>query len=364
MTSLLAFSQTPKDNLERQYHNAHSAFLKTLDQWDETPSTGEKEEEGNAGTILILAPEGVVVPKRTLVVYAYAHANWRLANFEHFLVHGLIAHSSDGAEVDYTFVVNGFESNIVDVFDRLGVAHTFVLLTNDTDATNLPPVVHVGARPRVLVIQRDNTGFDMCASKLVLDHGLAARSGTYTHVVLMNGSVRGPFMPSYVPFTWLDAFQNFLSNGVSLVGTTINCMSWLTDAKKGFTSLHMQSMVLALDSAGVRAVYPQLRCYTLMKDAISHGEIGSTQAVLAAGLGVVALQHNWHGYRIFARDLNTPELARRCAAVSPGTGGDPAYPGAYFGGEPQPDEVIFVKTNRNINNNEIERYSMLFKEFV
>ena len=175
----------------------------------------------------------------------------------------------------------------------------------------------------------------------------------------MNGSVRGPFLPSYVTVSWIDAFQQFLTGGVRLVGTTINCLTSKRHSVDGLTSLHVQSMLLALDAAGARALHPMLHCYDDMIEAISHGEIGSTQAVLAAGHGVAALQSSWQGYPIFKKDLTEPETARRCAAIAESTGGDPSLPGSYLGGEPQPLELIFIKTNRNLNQDQIERESIL-----
>jgi hypothetical protein len=344
----------PRLGRDDMYRSQHASFVASLDTWDAHLNLAVPDA-------ITLAPaDGAAsMPKRTLVVYAYSHAEWRLHNLEYFLLHGLVAHTSDGADVDYTFVMNGFDAP-VDAFRRAGVKYTLSYVQKGASWADVRPLtdngdgggagaVGSGAAPRVHVVVRENVGYDMCASKLVLERGLAARPGTYTHVILMNGSVRGPFLPNYVSFTWIDAFQHLLVGGVRLVGTTINCLSSLRNDAAGFTSLHLQSMVLALDAAGVRAMQPVLQCYEVMTEAISHGEIGTTQSVLAAGYGVAALQGSWNGFPIFSADLASFEVARRCAAVSESTGGDPSLPGAYLGGEPQPLEVIFVKTNRNLD---------------
>ena len=149
-----------------------------------------------------------------------------------------------------------------------------------------------------------------------------------------------------------------------MVGTTINCLSSRRDAASGaFSSLHVQSMVLALDRDGIRAMHPMLRCYDEMLEAISHGEVGSTQVVLAAGFAVAALQSSWRGFAVRADNLGSDEVALRCAAVVEEAGGDPATPGAYFNGDLHPYEIIFIKTNRHLDVNVLNRFTRLHDTF-
>lgn len=346
-----------------EYRAQHASFSTKLDAWDAHVNMSTADAPA-----LTLVPPSLEssAPKRTLVVYNYAHADWRLLNLEFFLRHGMVTHTSDGAEVDYTFVMNGYDSPL-DIFSRFGMRHTFTYLEAGVDWESIQPVsLSEHERDNVMyvhVVIRENLGFDMCASKLVLEHGLAPRPGTYTHVVLMNGSVRGPFLPNYATFSWVDAFQQLLVDGVRLVGTTINCLNSRRSATAGFTSLHLQSMVLALDAAGVRAMKPMLKCYQEMTEAISHGEIGTTQSILAAGYGIAALQSSWNGFPVFSKDLTSLEVLRRCGAVSDSTGGDPSLPGAYMKGEPQPLEVIFIKTNRNLDASLLEHETQLRERF-
>lgn len=46
-----------------------------------------------------------------------------------------------------------------------------------------------------------------------------------SHFIMMNASVRGPFMPNGVQITWLNYFLSQLNDKVKLVGTSINCLS-------------------------------------------------------------------------------------------------------------------------------------------
>jgi hypothetical protein len=300
--------------------------------------------------------------KRTLVIYSYSHAPWRQENLEFFLRHGLVTHTADGGEVDYTFVFNGYESP--DYFHSFGIkfTRTFIAKGSSVDELLETEISSNSRResdetnyPRVHAVFRENSGFDICSSRIVIEYGLAPRSGTYTHVVFMNGSVRGPFLPSYVTSTWIDMFQQFLNNDVRLVGTTINCMSDFYDVDRGFTSLHVQSMVLALDAVGVRSLLPVLQCYKEYTEAINYGEIGMSQSILRAGFGLSALQGSWREVAIFEKDLNSSEVKKRCGAVTKNTGGDPNHPGAYLEGTVHPLEVIFIKTNRKLDPESLRR---------
>ena len=126
-------------------------------------------------------------------------------------------------------------------------------------------------------------------------------------------------------------------------------MSDFYDVNRGFTSLHVQSMVLALDAVGVRSLLPVLQCHKDYTDAINYGEIGMSQMILRAGYGLTALQGSWRGVSIFEKDLNSSLVKRRCGAVSKKAGGDPNHPGMYMDGTVHPLEVIFIKTNRKLD---------------
>ena len=354
----------------------HEAFVSKLHRWDEhlrNAGLGSPPSDKADEALLALSPDPNA-PPRVLVVYTYAHADWRLLNLAFFLRNGLVAASRDGTPVDYTFVFNG-EAPLY-VFQDLGLRYTIAKNVDmgfadklgssggENEASRLGNVEGLPGQPLISIVLRENQGFDMCASKLVLERGWAARPGKYTLVVLMNASVRGPFMPSYASsaFTWVDAFISRLggADGVRMVGTTINCLSSRRDAASGaFSSLHVQSMVLALDRPGLHAMHPMLRCYDEMLEAISHGEVGSTQAVLTAGYAVAALQSSWRGFAVRKDNLASDEVVRRCAAVLEDSGGDPVTPGAYLRGDVHPYEVIFIKTNRHLDANVLSRFTLL-----
>ena len=308
--------------------------------------------------------------QRVLVVYTYADAPWRERNLRFFLRHGVLPALADGTPVDYTFILHGPPP--LALFRELNVPYQVMVVTEDRRQEAEGEVLSWGqelpGRAAVRIVLRDNVGFDYCGARLVLQHGWAARAGAYTHFVLISSAARGPFVPAYASavLTWLDAFLDQLSDRVRLVGATINCLDSLRAAGSGeFRALHLQSHLLATDLAGLRAMAPHLQCYRSASEAASHGEVGMTQAVLAAGHSAAVLQGSWRGLELSSGALRGQEVARRCSAVSDegGGGGDPGMPGAYLRGDVHPLETLFVKTSRNFDEGAVTRWSFMFNSF-
>lgn len=366
----VAAGQTEQETLAQTYRKEHSAFSGLLHQW----SANHTETFDPPREVLVTTSDPSA-SKRVLVIYAYADSDWRRNNLGFFFRHGLTSATEDGSPVDYTFVFNGIAP--LHMFEEYGIRYSILKriasdghdLDMDADITGHPSTKRedeanqADGLPLVRVVVRENAGFDFCAVKKVVEYGWAARPGRYTHVVLINASVRGPFMPNYAPFTWVDAFINAIQGDIKLVGTTVNCMVSKRDSKGAFTSLHLQSMVLATDATGLSIIHPQLGCYETMMAAISHGEIGATQALLSAGYGAVAMQSSWNGYPIFAKKLGSAEMHERCSAVLEETGGDPSLRGAYLGGEVHPYELIFIKTNRQLSPAVLDRFTALHDKY-
>ena len=148
--------------------------------------------------------------------------------------------AGDGDDADFVILLNGCHS--IDVR-----AHPAV-------ARDAAAAVDLRARRFVRVIERENTCFDfgtwgegLRAAGVDLD-ALAAGDGAapdgagaapYEAYVLINSSVRGPFVPAYVPArlrrAWWRLFTSQLGGGggapgartVGLVGTTVHCYAAL-----------------------------------------------------------------------------------------------------------------------------------------
>jgi hypothetical protein len=149
--------------------------------------------------------------ERPLIIYAYAESNFARANLQFFVQHGL--HS----KADFIFLING----------------------NATLDGLIPDGI-----PNIRIIKRGNECFDMGGIGEILNANNSALVKKYSKFILMNASVRGPFMPTWSSGCWSDKFLNKLNEQVKLVGTTYNC------GPVG----HVQSMVFATDRIGINVL--------------------------------------------------------------------------------------------------------------
>lgn len=75
----------------------------------------------------------------------------------------------------------------------------------------------------------------------------------FEYFLLINSSVRGPFLPTYLPSEvhWTQIFTSKLTADTKLVGSTINCGGAYTISEM---QPHIQSYALALDQARPRTL--------------------------------------------------------------------------------------------------------------
>lgn len=181
-------------------------------------------------------------------------------------------------------------------------------------------------------------------------YGDVAASGAldaYDHLVFVNCSVRGPFLPDYCSTPWTEPFLNLLTGDVHLSGATINILhddrkksreyaQYFPDATPPF--IHVQSFAYAMTAA----CFAFLRSHSVFESsrnqdrhaAIVACEIGISQRVLANGWNISCVLPPYRGidYRTLRHDINPATRT-----------GHPQAPGAYFGRTPHPYELIFVK---------------------
>ena len=196
------------------------------------------------------------------------------------------------------------------------------------------------AAPNVCVVRRENTGYDFGAWGAGLRE-MGGKLNVFSHIVFINASCRGPFMPTYIPaeFKWWRAFTNLLTDEVWLVGPTINP---LLIGGAFFPSI--QTYAFAME----RHVLDKLRRgffdieYSVFNDVIYKQEVALSTAVLAAGHNISCFVAGLRGleYRGLSSD---PNPAAACYA------GDIVFPGPVaFGRQLHPYEVMFIKMNRGI----------------
>jgi len=248
-------------------------------------------------------------------VYAYFEKNVQYKrNLEYFLEHGVLD------AVNYYIIVNG------------------------------ACTVALPARTNLTVFHRENTGFDFGAYGAIL----AARNfSDYDFVFFLNTSVCGPYFLVAAdgavrdwtrPF--LDMFEEDAS--VKLVGTSINVLMQSIpfllpkDAAKPLHP-HVQSMFFAVDREALAFL-----CGLDFFIAAQHMNFLEVVAQLEVGMSYLILENGWNincllpGYR----GLDYRTLTHQPNPATGRTGGDPYYPGAYFGKTILPSDVIFYKNTR------------------
>ena len=203
-----------------------------------------------------------------LLLYAYHETEQAHSNLLHYLKHGPIP-TAQGRQV---FVVNGPHSLRPEQFAK-----------DDT------------------IIERENEGFDFGAWAVGLER---APNEAYTHVVLMNASVRGPYLPLYELRPWWRVFGDQLGgeSNVGLVGTSLNCWASLSET-------HLQSMFLMFSYDRLADVIIPRKLLSSKQDhtdAVYRGEIPFSRAFLEAGY---ALKTQLMAFRAI-HGVVTPAAAR------------------------------------------------------
>lgn len=128
-----------------------------------------------------------VASDRPLISYAYAESDFARINLKFFVMHGL----HDAA--DFIFILNG-ETDVADTILPVG-------------------------RPNIKVIKRENTCFDLGAHSEVLtstEGDETALKDRYKRFILMNASIRGPFVPHWSKECWSEAYLGRLNEKVKV----------------------------------------------------------------------------------------------------------------------------------------------------
>jgi hypothetical protein len=256
----------------------------------------------------------------TLVLYCYFEKNDDYKNnLVYFLNYGLEETN------DYIFIING-------------------------DYT-----LKIPDKNNIKVLHRDNIGYDFSA------YGDALKLfdiEQYKYFFFINTSVRGPFLPDYVKMSWTVPFKNLLKDDVKLVGTTINLSEDMIFSYKDFLYekqkyfIHVQSQMFATDLEclkflilkGIFNLYTEKHFLKFILEK----EVGMSYHVLKNNWNISCILPEYQNidYRTLNVDFNPTSIK-----------GEMNYKNAYFNRTLHPYEAIFIKTNRDLFNNQIQSIS-------
>ncbi|KAI9646750.1 hypothetical protein NHQ30_004748 [Ciborinia camelliae] len=304
--------------------------------------------------------------ERPLILYAFSESPEARINIQYFVDHGL----HDAA--DFIFIFNG-----------------------DTDIYKIIP-----QKDNINHVLRSNDCFDLGSYAEVLTK--ADLYKRYRKFIMLNASLRGPFLPSWSQSCWSSIYLSRITHTTKLIGMTANCKP----------EFHIQSMIWATDSLGIETMlFPSKdvlarlppppmyarkdelnkseiqppginSCFRTFDSAID-AEIGVTALMRAAGYGVEAIMSAFHGVDTGDEEVSeneqgdhhrrsrhhftdhggkpaekqdepsdlTSEFEKFCSSTG---AGDLLYEGDYFGINIHPFETIFMKTNRNIGRVALE----------
>lgn len=229
---------------------------------------------------------------RPLILYAYHETDNAKENALFFINHGL----HDGA--DFMFVING-ESTIKE---------------------------HIPTADHITVVERSNDCYDLGAYGEVLTANNSRLVTKYSRFILMNASIRGPFLPTWSSDCWSEAYLNKVTDTNKLVGMSFNC--------RAPGGPHVQSMIMATDRIGIKILTRDVinRCFQGWDDAVN-GEMNITKAIRKEGYSVTAFM------TAFSSDENYPDTCEH---------GDILWNDRYYETNIHPYEMMFQKANRDI----------------
>jgi hypothetical protein len=275
---------------------------------------------------------------KTLILYSYyeprngessgesnTDAGLARRNLEFFVQHGVLGpHAPSSEKATFVFIING--------------GYVSVALPQNLSHVN--------------VLRRENSGLEFCGYSRALER---YREDMHQIFLFLNGSVRGPYLPNYLPLAipWNYLFENLLDGTVKLVGVSINCVCCKEIHEKckrcsdpdGLDDLHLQSFLFATDKLGLQLLLPLIRCHDSKVEAISEAEIGMSRRIRKAGYNLASMDKFWFHHDFNNQSL-TLDMCQSVAEVTEPHRGDTQFLGAYFGMDHNPYESLFIKTNR------------------
>ncbi|KAI8823704.1 uncharacterized protein EV422DRAFT_366672 [Fimicolochytrium jonesii] len=188
--------------------------------------------------------------------------------------------------------------------------------------------------PNVFTWTKPNECYDLGSFSAGVDRMKSEYGRAYKKYILVNASVRGPFIPTYSTQCWTDIFLAPLSDKTKMVGISFNC-----DPNH---PRHVQSMVLAFDQIGFDTAVGPVGCPKTLDEAIVGGETQLTKRLVDRGYQAAALMTAFKGEK---------DYAHTCTHL------DPAWKNQYFGMSFHPYEVVFLKANRHIDDHALAQYT-------
>lgn len=225
-------------------------------------------------------------------------------------------------------------------------------LVQELDDPLLPQLSHAFVGTNVTLLRRiENEGMDFAAHNITVTW-LQARAllRRYRYFIFLNSSVRGPFLPGYMPqnWQWTRAYTDRLVGNVRAVSSSLVC---LPEVDLGGYGPKLESWAFGVDQAGLAALINEtvfaLRTCKLCGDGVVvHGEYGLTASMVRAGYRIDTLMAKYRGV-----DWSDPRHWRCNNNVHP------SRHGTYDGISMHPFETIFIKASWHVGEPFTQKYT-------
>jgi hypothetical protein len=179
----------------------------------------------------------------------------------------------------------------------------------------------------------------------------ANRDIEYDNYIIVNSSMRGPFLPNYFMADWCSIFISRLSNRTGIVGSSINFLPIDSFHSRHFREIydydppyvHVQTTAYAL-SLSAYQLLSQKGFFDLAEnlnknDLITRYEILLSQLLLHNGFKITSILPTFEEFSAQHNKLGFQGTDKS---------GDVLFKSAYYGRTLNPHESLFIKTNRNI----------------
>ncbi|KAL8996020.1 MAG: hypothetical protein Q9169_004367 [Polycauliona sp. 2 TL-2023] len=248
-------------------------------------------------------------PKDTLILYSYHESDDERRNAEFFIRHGL--HDS----ADFIIIFNGEET--------------------------APNRLRVPEAENIKVVRREDTCYHIGSYGEVL-RGLGDVIKQYKRFILLDATIRGPFMPHWSKKCWSDAYLGRLNDQVKLVGMSYNCAPF---------DRHVQSRILATDNIGLNLLLHPVSnslssCPSDWSSALA-AEVHLTEEIEKAGYRTDVMMQGSRATAEFADRCKRRDRLWEGAKLSDQRDGS-----MNFG---HPYETIFFKANRGVQEKLLEQ---------
>ena len=295
-------------------------------------------------------------PYSVLVSYSYFEKDdTQEANFRYFqtVAMGIDSIYSVPEGIDFVVVQNGPNCGPCSALDRM--------LRYRQDITDaLKPhlsAAFTGHHHFDLLHRAENEGMDIAAHNITLRYMKHLdKLQTYKFFMFLNSSVKGPFIPTWLPadWHWTRAFTDRLSPIVKAVSASLTCLPVMD---LGGPGPRLESWAFAVDSLGLNllihgGVFDIRSCKLCPDGVVVQGEYGLTKVLFEQGYNVATL------LSMYPRDIDWRDRQHwNC-----NDNVHPSRHGTYNHMTMHPLETVFVKSSWHVGEPFTSHYSTWFAQ--